>query len=139
MSNWFKLAFEWMQIHCQQYWNSSLCLFINCAHNTFLWFMYCKINRSNLSIAEKANQLIIQYKSYKKPTKNPHRIDLPLSFRTVIMALAFYPQHIGKKKMLWGEKCICAKWFYISPRLAHHSNLGQYRVVNEATLPLLFK
>ena len=65
--------------------------------------MYCKINRSNLSIAEKANQLIIQYKSYKKPTKNPHRIDLPLSFRTVIMVLAFYPQHIGKKNALRGK------------------------------------
>ena len=66
--------------------------------------MYSEINRSNLSIAEKANQLIIPYKSYKRPTKNHIELIYLFHYEAVIMVLAFYPQHIGKKCS--EEKCI---------------------------------
>ena len=65
--------------------------------------MYCEINRSNLSIAEKANQLIIPYKSYKRATKNRIKLIYLFHYEAVIMVLAFYPQPIGKKNALRGK------------------------------------
>ena len=89
----------------------------------FLWFMYCEINRSNLSIAEKANQLIIPYKSYKRPTKKPHRIDLPFSLWSGYYGFGILSTAHWKKKMLWRKMHLCSTLFFLQLILCQPKSL----------------